>query len=397
MCRGGELYGFANGRGPGRRRTGGSRCPCDACGGIERERPRSAGQRHDRYAGARERQWQRQEGRFVRRGGRTRRVGFTARGGRAGGRLRDRALPPSGADPGHSDRHRVHRRERWPHATGRLRDHRPGRRRSPPDAFRDHAAAAGPRRSRVRRVPSAQPAVRGTGDDPPPARDHGCRARRPGDVVEPEWQDVGRSADDYDDGWSHRDAGRPLLVLRHPRPDRHHHRWRLISGMARPDLPVSLLLRVVPDLAELAVLRRAILAASSADERRAWAGSASYATYEQRVLSLGEMSAAIRNSYRESVQRTRRIHRTLRRAMAAIALDDGERAIRDVIALAVAAEEQDHWQDAVAFYELALTLCDIVDADPALRVLAKRSAGRARLRAGDLATAETHYRGALEV
>ena len=68
--------------------------------------------------------------------------------------------------------------------------------------------------------------------------------------------------------------------------------------MARPDLPVSLLLRVVPDLAELAVLRRAILAASSADERRAWAGSASYATYEQRVLSLGEMSAAIRNSYR---------------------------------------------------------------------------------------------------
>ena len=167
--------------------------------------------------------------------------------------------------------------------------------------------------------------------------------------------------------------------------------------MARPDLPVSLLLRVVPDLAELAVLRRAILAASSADERRAWAGSASYATYEQRVLSLGEMSAAIRNSYRESVQRTRRIHRTLRRAMAAIALDDGERAIRDVIALAVAAEEQDHWQDAVAFYELALTLCDIIDADPALRVLAKRSAGRARLRAGDLATAEAHYRGALEV
>src|SRR5690606_38279775 len=52
---------------------------------------------------------------------------------------------------------------------------------------------------------------------------------------------------------------------------------------------------------------------------------------------------------------------------------------------------------AVAFYELALTLCDIVDADPALRVLAKRSAGRARLRAGDLATAEAHYRGALEV
>src|SRR5690606_15215171 len=59
MCRGGELCGFADGRGPGRRRTGGSRCPCDACGGIERERPRSAGQRHDRYAGARERQWQR--------------------------------------------------------------------------------------------------------------------------------------------------------------------------------------------------------------------------------------------------------------------------------------------------------------------------------------------------
>lgn len=166
--------------------------------------------------------------------------------------------------------------------------------------------------------------------------------------------------------------------------------------MARPDLPVSLLLRAVPDLAELAVLRRAIMAASSADERRTWTGSASYATYEQRVLSLGEMSAAIRSSYRESVQRTRRIHRALRRAMASIALDEGERAIRDVGALAAAAEEQDHWQDAVAFHELALTLCDIVNGDPALRIRAQRSAGRARLRAGDLVTAEAHYRAALD-
>src|SRR5690606_34371600 len=140
--------------------------------------------------------------------------------------------------------------------------------------------------------------------------------------------------------------------------------------MPRPELPVSLLLRAVPNLAELAVLRRALVAASSADARRTWSGSASYATYEQRVLSLGEMGAAIRASYRESVQRTRRIHRTLRRAMAAIALDEGERAVRDIIALGSAAEEQDHWQDAVAFHELAITMCGIVNADPALHVLA---------------------------
>ena len=144
------------------------------------------------------------------------------------------------------------------------------------------------------------------------------------------------------------------------------------------------------------MLRRAILAASSADASRTWTGSASYATYEQRVLSLGEISSAIRSSYRDTVQRTRRIHRTLRRAMAAIALDEGARAIDDIIALAVAAEEEDHWQDAVAFHELAMTLCDIVGADPAVRVLAQRSAGRTRLRAGDLAMAEQHYRGALD-
>src|SRR5690606_24716482 len=69
---------------------------------------------------------------------------------------------------------------------------------------------------------------------------------------------------------------------------------------------------------------------------------------------------------------------------------------RDIIALGSAAEEQDHWQDAVAFHELAITMCGIVNADPALHVLAQRSAGRARLRAGDLVVAHTHYRAALE-
>lgn len=166
--------------------------------------------------------------------------------------------------------------------------------------------------------------------------------------------------------------------------------------MARPDLPVSLLLRTVPNLAELAVLRRALVAASSTDARREWSGSASYATYEQRVLSLGEMSEAIRASYRESVQRTRRIHKALRRAMSAIALDEGERAVREIIALGSAAEEQDHWQDAVAFHELAISVCSMVNADPPLQVLAQRSAGRARLRAGDLGIAHAHYRAALD-
>ncbi len=165
--------------------------------------------------------------------------------------------------------------------------------------------------------------------------------------------------------------------------------------MARPDLPVSLLLRAVPDLAEFAALRRTILAASSTDARREWAGSASYATYEQRVLSLGEIGAAIRASYTESVRRSRRIHRALRRALAAVALDEGARAVREIIALGTAAEEQDDWQDAVAFHELALFLCGVVASDPAQHVLAQRCAGRARLRAGDLRGAQAHYHAAL--
>src|SRR5690606_27396946 len=151
--------------------------------------------------------------------------------------------------------------------------------------------------SGVRRVPAAQPRLCGSGHDPAALRGHECGPRGAGHVVESEWQVVGGSADHRHGGRPYRGTGQPLLLLRHAPAQRHHDRRRLIHTMPRPELPVSLLLRTVPNLAELAVLRRALVAASSADARQTWSGSASYATYEQRVLSLGEMGAAIRASY----------------------------------------------------------------------------------------------------
>lgn len=165
--------------------------------------------------------------------------------------------------------------------------------------------------------------------------------------------------------------------------------------MLRPDLPVELLLRAVPDLSEFAILRRAILAASSADPRAEWAGSNDYATYEQRVLSLGRIGDAIRTSYGQSVRRVRRTHRALRRAFSALALDQGERAVDEILALGAAAEKDDHWQDAVAFNELAILFCTVAGAPPEQYVLALRRAARARVRAGDMNAADAHYRASL--
>jgi tetratricopeptide (TPR) repeat protein len=146
--------------------------------------------------------------------------------------------------------------------------------------------------------------------------------------------------------------------------------------MPRADLPLSLLLRALPDLPDFAVLRRAFLAASAVDPRAEWAGSRSYATFEQRVLPIGELTAALRSSYRDGMRRLTRIHRALERAFQHVADDRGDDAVRELVTLGEAAERGDQWQDAVAFYQLAIDLC----------------AARARLRAGQMIEAEAFYR-----
>ena len=162
--------------------------------------------------------------------------------------------------------------------------------------------------------------------------------------------------------------------------------------MPRADLPVSLLLRALPELPDFAVLRRAILAASAADPRAEWAGSRSYATYEQRVMPIAELGGALRSSYRDGLRRLKRIHRALERAFARVADDEGDEAVSELLALGEAAEHDDHWQDAVAFYQLAMDLCGIAATEPRTEILALRRAARARLRAGQMIEAEAFYR-----
>lgn len=161
------------------------------------------------------------------------------------------------------------------------------------------------------------------------------------------------------------------------------------------DLPVDSLLRVLPDIAELAPLREAILGASVPDPTDPWASSRAYVTFDKRILPAAQLDEVVRRTAEATHERVERLYRALSGVLAAIAADDAGTATARLVELGQAAEGEERWVDATNYYDLAVRLSKPLP-DHGPLSLALRRLARARFGVGDIEAAFALYRRSCE-
>lgn len=121
-------------------------------------------------------------------------------------------------------------------------------------------------------------------------------------------------------------------------------------------LKIDAALKAIPDAADLAPLREALLGMARADQGLGWASSEAYATVETRLADLAGAEALVPELAARVRERTEEVmHHTLR-ALHAVAAADFEAAARHLVAAGEVEERARRLDEAERCYERALEL-----------------------------------------
>ncbi|HEX6560057.1 MAG TPA: tetratricopeptide repeat protein [Longimicrobiales bacterium] len=155
------------------------------------------------------------------------------------------------------------------------------------------------------------------------------------------------------------------------------------------------LLGALPDQADLTALRQALLRASVLDMSRTWGRSSAYATFDKRVLRTDALRDLIAHSARDEHARIDALYAAVAELLQHVAAGDDAAACLTLIGIGEAAEGRDDLQGAVTYYESAARL-SVSSPEHKPRILALRHLARVHLGLGDMDSASSYYRAALE-
>lgn len=155
------------------------------------------------------------------------------------------------------------------------------------------------------------------------------------------------------------------------------------------------LLGALPDQADLTALRQALLRASVLDMSRAWGRSSAYATFDKRVLRSDALRELIADSARDEHARIDALYDAAARLLEHVAQGDDAAACLALIGIGEAAEAREDLPSAVTYFEYAARL-SAASPENKPRILALRHLARAHLGLGDMDSATSYYRAALE-
>jgi len=161
------------------------------------------------------------------------------------------------------------------------------------------------------------------------------------------------------------------------------------------DVTLDRLLGALPDQADLVALRQALLRASILDTSRAWGRSSAYATFDKRVLRTESLRELIAHSARDEHARIDALYEQAAQLLEHIARGDDAAACMALIAIGEDAEARENLQSAVVYFEYAARL-SAISPEHRPRILALRHLARAHLGRGDMDSASSYYRAALE-
>jgi tetratricopeptide (TPR) repeat protein len=153
---------------------------------------------------------------------------------------------------------------------------------------------------------------------------------------------------------------------------------------------VDQIFRLMPDVAELAPLRAAVLRASTVDASMQWSGSNKYATFDRRVLVPERVETALREAEARGIKRIRRMHRGFGQVLSAVLRGEEESAVAQLLALGELSEASDQPQDALVCYTVAAELAGQLLARGPLILLQRRKA-RVFMSMGEMEAAADMY------
>ena len=167
------------------------------------------------------------------------------------------------------------------------------------------------------------------------------------------------------------------------------------ADAAAPEVTLDRLLGALPEQADLAPLREALLRASAADASRAWARSSTYATFDKRVVSADALQVVVTSAAQAAHTRLDALYAALAEVLNFAARGDDVAAAARLIAIGEAAEAEDSMQTAQAYYEVAARFSETL-ADRRVRVLALRRLARAHMALGGIDEATIYYKASFE-
>lgn len=155
------------------------------------------------------------------------------------------------------------------------------------------------------------------------------------------------------------------------------------------------LLRVLPDVPDLAPLREALLGASTPDPGLEWASAGHYTTYDKRIVDAGALAKALADGRAAALQQVERSYQGAAALLTAVASGSGAAVVEQLIEAGSRAESAGDLHHAASWYAVAARMSAALH-DRSPLILALRRLARARLAQGAVTDAAALYRGSLE-
>ena len=167
------------------------------------------------------------------------------------------------------------------------------------------------------------------------------------------------------------------------------------SQPADVEVTLDRLLGALPEQNDLVPLRQALLRASVTDAARAWARSSAYATVDKRVIAADALRSAIADARSVEHTRVEGLYDSIGEALEYAASGNDLAAAMRLVAIGEAAEAEENYRTASAYYEVAARFSESL-ADRRARILALRRLARASASLGDVERAISLFGVALD-
>lgn len=160
--------------------------------------------------------------------------------------------------------------------------------------------------------------------------------------------------------------------------------------MSRSEVTVEELLRLLPTVEELEVLRLQLVSAAVPDPERTWDSSSSYSTVDKRILAPEDVELAIAQAEQAVLQHMTLLHEGLRPVFRSWFNGQKDEAARHLIALGELQEGSGRALGASQCYRAALSV-SLPLAEKGAQILALRRLGRVALMLGEFSDATAYY------
>lgn len=160
--------------------------------------------------------------------------------------------------------------------------------------------------------------------------------------------------------------------------------------MSRSEVTVEELLRLLPGVEELEVLRLQLVSTAVPDPERTWDSSSSYSTVDKRILAPEDAERALEQAEQAVLQHMTMLHEGLRPVFRSYFAGQPGEAARHLIALGELHENSGRALGASQCYRTALSL-SLPLPDKGAQILALRRLGRVALALGEYGDAAAYY------